>query len=138
MNWEETWPASQSNKIDTLSIHGLGDGFSLQVIAGDTVMVTGGGGGGGTLDFKWQGSDQLGTKIKTQKHSWTKFNPQKFPESIKWYNYHKSSNCFEYHQKTYLNQATKKKIHAKIFLPKKSFEIGSTPTPHTTWGYDHS
>ena len=31
----ETSPASQSNKIDTLSIHGLGDGFSLQVVAGN-------------------------------------------------------------------------------------------------------
>ena len=41
--FRETWPASQSNKIDTLSILGLGDGFSLQVVAGDTVMVTWGG-----------------------------------------------------------------------------------------------
>ena len=53
----ETSPTSQSNKIDTLSIHGLGDGFSLQVVAGDSVMVPGqvgglGGGVGGTPDFK--------------------------------------------------------------------------------------
>ena len=59
---------SKSNKIDTLSIHGLGDGFSLQVVADDSVMVL----GGGPLDFPSDKDDQLGTKIKTQKHQLTK------------------------------------------------------------------
>ena len=58
--FRETLYTCKSNKIDTLSIHGLGDGFSLQVVAGDSVMVLGGGGRGG------------GTKIKTPKYTWTK------------------------------------------------------------------
>ena len=35
-----------------LSIHGLGDGFSLQVVAGDSLMVLE---AGGSPDFKGQG-----------------------------------------------------------------------------------
>ena len=43
---------------------------SLQVVAGDSVMVPGR--GGGPPDFPSDKDDQLGTKIKTQKHQWTK------------------------------------------------------------------
>ena len=81
----------KSNKIDTLSIHGLGDGFSLQVVADDSVMVLG---GGGTTGFpKWQGrstgdkNQNPKTSIDqnlTRKKSNAEFpSHQKFPESIK-------------------------------------------------------
>ena len=65
--FRETWPASQSNKIDTLSIHGLGDGFSLQVVAGDSVMVRGAG-GRGVLRIWSDWDDRMGAKSKTQKN----------------------------------------------------------------------
>ena len=39
---------------------------------------------------------------------------QKFPESIKWYNYDKSSNCFEYHQKNLLKSSYQKKYLLKF------------------------
>ena len=83
-----------------LSIHGLGDGFSLQVVADDGVMVPGGR-GGGTPDFKWQGWSIRGKNQNpeksldqnlTHKKSNVEFpSHQKFPECIKWYNYHESS-----------------------------------------------
>ena len=53
-----------------LSIHGLGDGFSLQVVADDGVMVPGG--RGGVLQISSDRDDRLGAKIKTQKNPWTK------------------------------------------------------------------
>ena len=40
-------------------------------------------------------------------------------------NYQESSDCFEYPQNPFLNQATPKKILSKIFLPKKNPEIGN-------------
>ena len=39
---------------------------------------------------------------------------QKFPESIKWYNYDKSSNCFECHQKNLLKSSYQKKYLLKF------------------------
>ena len=83
-----------------------------------------GGGGRGVLQISSDRGDGMGAKINTQKNPWGfKQNPkisldqnltpkksnaqflshQKIPESIIWYNYHESSNCFEYHQKNLLN-----------------------------------
>ena len=48
-----------------LSIHGLGDGFSLQVVAGDSLMVLEAGGFSG---FQVTGLIEWGQKSKPQKN----------------------------------------------------------------------
>ena len=63
--FRETWPASQSNKIDTLSILGLDDGFSLQVVAGDTVNWSLG--EGGYSGFQVTGIRSTGDKNQNPK-----------------------------------------------------------------------
>ena len=85
----------------------------------------------------------LGLQTKPKKIPGPKFNPQKlqcqisqpwkFPESIKWYNYYESSNCFENNQKSVLKSSypkkyllklsySKKILKSKIWDPKKSFD----------------
>ena len=88
-------------------------------------------GGGGTPDFKWQGWSNGGKSQNPQKSLVQNLIPQKshfdFPchKNFKKYyvamicwNYHKSSDCFEYPQKSLL-----KLSYSKIFLPKQNPEI---------------
>ena len=55
----------------------------------------------------------------TRKNLKSRAEPQKFPESIKWYNYHESSYCLNTQKKSLHKSSCPKKILAKIFLPKR-------------------
>ena len=77
-------------------------------------------GGAGTPQFKWQGLSNgkkinpplkfLGLQTKPKELPGPKFNPQKapvpshkkFPRSVKWHNYHESSDCFQYPKQSLL------------------------------------
>ena len=54
----------------------------------------------------------------TRKNLKSRAEPQKFL-GIKWYNYHESSDCFEYPKKSLRKSSCPPKILAKIFLPKQ-------------------
>ena len=87
---------------------------------------------GGTLDFKWQGWSNGGKNQSPQKYLYQNVTPPpkkknpmpnfraiKFPESIKWYNYNKSSDCFEYPKNSLLKSSCLKKYLPKFSYPPK-------------------
>ena len=81
---------------------------------------------GGYSGFQVTGMIEWGQKSNSPKISVPKCNPSKnpmpnfraikFPESIKWYNYNESSDCFEYPKNSLLKSSCLKK-----YLPKKLF-----------------
>ena len=116
--FRETWPASQINKIDTLSIHGLGDGFSLQVVAGDTVMVTRGG------RVLWISSDRdqinWGQKSKPKNIPGPNLTLKNFQKALNDITRSQIFKLFWIPPKSLLKSSYQKKILPKIFIPKKS------------------
>ena len=108
---------------------------------------------GGYSRFQVTGMIECGEKSNPPKISVPKCNPPKnpmpnfraikFPESIKWYNYNESSDCFEYPKNSLLkssclkntcqNFPTPQKSWIQNFKPQKtlrpflSLEIWSTP-----------
>ena len=69
----------------------------------------------------------------TRKNLKSRAEPSKFPESIKWYNYHESSDCFEYPKKFPRKSSCPQKILAKIFLPKQTAEIEDFKPKKILW-----
>ena len=56
----------------------------------------------------------------TRKNFKSRAEPQKFPESIKWYNYHESSYCLNTQKNLFINQAAPKKFLPKFSYPNES------------------
>ena len=115
---------------------------------------------GGYSGFQVTGMIEWGQKSKPPKISVPKCNPPppkkknpmpnfraiKFPESIKWYNYNKSSDCFEYPKNSLLKSSCLKKYlpkfsyppkipNSKFQTPKNSLVIPVTWNPeYLSWG----
>ena len=106
--------------------------------------------------FQVTGMIEWGQKSNPPKISVPKCNPSKnpmpnfraikFPESIKWYNYNKSSDCFEYPKNSLLKSSCLKKYlpkfsyppkipNSKFQTPKNSLVIPVTWNPeYLSWG----
>ena len=84
---------------------------------------------GGYSGFQVTGMIEWGQKSNSPKISVRKCNPSKnpmpnfraikFPESIKWYNYNESSDCFEYPKDSLLKSSCLKKYLPKFSYPPK-------------------
>ena len=84
---------------------------------------------GGYSGFQVTGMIEWGQKSNPPKISVPKCNPPKnpmpnfraikFPESIKWYNYNESSDCFEYPKNSLLKSSCLKKYLPKFSYPQK-------------------
>ena len=116
--------------------------------------VLAGGGGGGTVDLSDRDDQSIGGKIKTYKKSLDQnLSPKKshaeflshknlFAELHGWdmWNYHESSDCFEYQKKSLLKSSFPK-ILVKIFQHKKipKFKISHPQKPSiipVTWNLE--